>query len=401
MVKGVPTMTDIFISIGLFFAYFFANPLLYVGFIVIYLLSRQRVKQERESFHTRVYGQVSDWTIPFVPALLTGLGLSIITAGLGMVLTIEFIAIFSIVTLLAALTFQIRWLAPSFVFGALLLFYGSEPLLGNVEFLASIYESLSVIPVFVIAGLLALFVLAEGILIRTNGASYTSPKLVRSKRGKWVGLHETKRLWIVPVIFFVPEGIIPSASFWPVFTIGDGGWQPILLPFLIGFHQQVRAILPAIPIRTMGLRVITLSVLFACLAVGSYYVPYVAIILGGLAILSRELLWLLAKMRDERQPSFFSTQPKGCVVLGILPGSPAEKMNIAIGETIVKVNGQAVDGNESFYEALQLNSAFCKLDVLNHDGEIRFAQGALYDGEHYQLGVLLVKKDVELQDSII
>lgn len=401
MVEGVSTMTDIFISIGLFFSYFFANPLLYLGFIVIYLLSSHRVKQEREAFHTRVYGRVSDWTIPFIPALLTGLGLSVITVGLGIVLTIEFIAILTVLYVLAGLTWQIRWMAPSFVFGVLLLFYGSEPLLRTVEWTAPVYQWLSPIPIFMIAGLLALLVMAEGVLIRMNGATYTSPKLQRSKRGKWIGLHEAKRLWIVPIIFFVPEGLIPAASFWPIIPIGAGGWQPVLLPFLIGFQQQVRSTLPAMPIRTMGLRVIGLGVLFAFLAAGSYYFPFLALVLGGLAIVSREMLWMLAKARDEKQPAFFSTQPKGCVVLGILPGSPAEKMNITVGETIVKVNGKAVDGNESLYEALQLNSAFCKLDVLNHDGEVRFAQGALYDGEHHQLGVLLVKNDIKLQDSII
>lgn len=394
-------MIDIFISIGLFFAYFFANPLLYLGFAVIYWLSAQRVKQEREAFHTRVYGRVSDWVIPFVPALLTGLGVSVITVGLGIVLTLELILILSVLSILVVLTFQVRWMTPAFVLGALLLFYGSEPLLGDVELFAPVYEELSAIPLFVIASLLALLVIAEGTLIRTNGMSYTSPKLVRSKRGKWIGLHETKRLWIVPIIFFVPEGMIPAASYWPILPVGEGGWQPVLLPFLIGFHQQVRATVPTIPMRTMGLRVMALGILFAILAVGSYYVPFLAVVLGGLAIVSRELLWVLAKARDERQPAFFSSLPKGCIVLGILPGSPADKMKIEVGEVITKVNGQAVNSEESFYEALQLNSAFCKLDVLNRDGEVRFAQGALYDGEHHQLGVLLVKDDVELQDSII
>ncbi len=110
---------------------------------------------------------------------------------------------------------------------------------------------------------------------------------------------------------------------------------------------------------------------------------------------------LLAELHDRGQHPYFSAQTEGCTVLGVLPNSPAEKMDIKIGETIVKVNGVKVNDETGFYHALQMNSAFCKLDVLNSDGEVRFAQGALYDGNHHQLGVLLVKTDVELQNSVV
>ncbi|NEU30202.1 PDZ domain-containing protein [bacterium LRH843] len=395
-------MIDIFKSIGLFFVTILANPLWYVGLIVIYFLSSQRVKQEREAFHTRVYSRLSDWTIPIIPAVIAGLSLSLITAGLGIVLSKEFIALLVAMSVLTVLTFHVRWMTPAYVLGFMLLLYGSEPFFKNSKIMDTlIYQPLSTVPMFVVAGLLALFVVVEGFLILKNGSRYTSPKLERSKRGKWIGSHETKRLWIVPVLFFIPEGLIPSSSFWPIFSLGDGGWQPILLPFFIGFNQQVRAVLPAGPIRLIGLRVLCLGIFFVILAAASFYVPFLAIVLGGLAIVSRELLSFAAKTKDGQHQAYFMSQRKGCIVLGVLPGSPAEKMKLAIGETIVKVNGQAVNGEESLYKALQLNSAFCKLDVINTDGEIRFVQGALYDGEHHQLGVLLVKDDIELQDSII
>ena len=257
------------------------------------------------------------------------------------------------------------------------------------------------IPLHYVAGVLAILVVAEGFLIRQNGFVHTSPRVERSKRGKWVGFHSVKRLWIVPVCLFIPEGIVPAFSFWPVFSLGEASFQPLIVPFLIGFQQNVRSTLPRMPIQMMGLRVIALGLFFAVLAVGSYYYPLIAVLLGAIAIVTRELLWLMAKKRDESKPAFFAAQSSGCVVLGVIPGSSAEKMNIKIGETIVKVNRETVEDEGSFYKALQKNSAFCKLDVLDDAGELRFAKGALYDGEHHQLGVLLVKKDIDLQNSII
>lgn len=394
-------MMDILSSLGWLILSFIANPLLYLGFIIIAFVSANRVKREREAFHTRVYAKRSDWTIPFLPALLTGVALSLVTGFVGIVVTIEWMLLVAAVYALAALTCQLRWISPAFVLGLCLLFYGTEPWFGQSPMFAGIYERIAVIPLFALAGLAALFVMAEGILIRTNGARFSSPKLQRSKRGKWVGFHEAKRLWIVPVLFFIPDGILPSISYWPVLQIGDGGWQPVLLPLLFGFQQRVRATLPHIPIRQHGNRLFLFGLILGGLAVASYYSPLVAIVLGAVVIAGRELIWLLVKEKDEKQPDFFSAKEKGCVVLGILPGSPAKKMNLEIGEIIVRVNGQPVSNDGNFYEALQQNSAFCKLEVLNHDGELRFAQGAIYDGGHHQLGVLLVKDDIQLQDSII
>ena len=391
---------DLFQMIAIFFLYFLANPIFYLWLILLYFLSKKRVKEERISFHTRVFRRLADYTIPFLPGLLTGVFLSIVTIGLGLIISWEWITVIVVLYVFFALTLQVQWLTPTYVLGFLLLFYGLEPLLGSMEYVAPIYAELGNIPLVIVATILVLFMIAEGFLIRYHGATYSSPRLERSKRGKWVGLHVAKRIWLVPVVFFIPEGMIPTITHWPVFSVGDVTLQPVFIPFLIGFTQRVRGSIPRMPIQAMGSRVIGLGLLLSLFAIGSYYIPVLAVVLGGLAIVFRELLSYQAKIHEGKQPIFFSTQTKGCIILGVLPNSPAAKMNLEIGETIVKVNGQEVNTETGFYEALQINSAFCKLEVLNHDGEIRFAQGALYDGEHHQLGVLLVKGDVVLQDSI-
>ncbi|MFC0559313.1 PDZ domain-containing protein [Halalkalibacter alkalisediminis] len=393
-------LIDILQTIGIFFFSFLFNPILYIGMLVIYFLARKRVQEERQSFHTKVFKEVADFSIPFLPALLAGVYVSIVTIALGIVISWEWVAALAVVYLLLLVTRQIQWLTSTFALGLLLLFYGMEPLLVHVDVFTPIYAELTQIPLQAVASLLVLLMLAEGFLIRFNGATYTSPRLERSKRGKWIGLHVSKRLWIVPIVLFLPDGIIPTIPYWPTLSMGEMTLQPVFIPFLIGFHQRVKGSIPSLPVKATGVRVIGLSLFMVIFAIGSFFVPILAVVLGGLAIVGREWLSYQAKVREEKQPIYFATQAKGCIILGVLPNSPAEKMKLAIGEKIVKINGRAVNNETTFYEALQINSAYCKLEVLNHDGEIRFAQGALYDGEHHQLGVLLVKDDVVLQDSI-
>ena len=77
--------------------------------------------------------------------------------------------------------------------------------------------------------------------------------------------------------------------------------------------------------------------------------------------------------------------------------SPAEKMGLLKGEIITKINGAVVHKEVEFYQALQKNRAFCKLEVIGNNGEMRFVQRALFEGEHYELGLLFVHD--QLKDS--
>ncbi len=380
---------------------FFANPILYIGLFVIFMIAHRRIKKERAAFHTRVTDRIADFVIPFWPAIMIGLILSVVTIGLGLVVTVPLLFLLIATTMVFVLTTTVRWMSPAYIVGLALLVIAFAPMLSDMAFLSTVATALAEIPLYHLAIILALFVIGEGLLIYRNGATYTSPSVERSKRGMWVGFQEAKRLWIVPVFFLVPVGIIPSFEHWPVFTLGETSFQPIIFPVLIGFGQRVRASLPSEPIKTMGMRVVGLGLLLAGLAAASYWYPFVAVLTASLAIVLREILWMVAKARDEGQPSFYGSKQRGCVILGVIPNSAATKMKLEVGETIVKINGRPIHDETSFYGALQLNSAFCKLDVLDHAGEVRFAQGALYDGQHRQLGVLLVKQDYKFQDSVI
>ncbi|WP_313289193.1 hypothetical protein [Exiguobacterium sp.] len=64
------------------------------------------------------------------------------------------------------------------------------------------------------------------------------------------------------------------------------------------------------------------------------------------------------------------------------------------GEAIYKVNGEKVDSEASFYEAIQKHKPYLRLEVMNHNGDIRFAQRAFYEQDHHELGILFVNEPV-------
>ena len=43
------------------------------------------------------------------------------------------------------------------------------------------------------------------------------------------------------------------------------------------------------------------------------------------------------------------------------------------------------------YEALQINAAHCRLEVLDHNGEIRLTQHVVHRNDNHKIGLLVVE----------
>jgi len=84
-------------------------------------------------------------------------------------------------------------------------------------------------------------------------------------------------------------------------------------------------------------------------------------------------------------------------VLAVIPGTPAAKLDIRAGETVVKVNGKKINAIDEFYKALQTDRANFKLTVLDEEKEMRIVQGSIYEDDHYQLGLLFPKEPYRLE----
>lgn len=379
----------------------FLNPVFYYVFFLAAMLGVSRVKRERKSFHVRAENAYFELRQLLPLGLVIGLVLSIVTIGLGLVIPIETIIFVALFTFLWSFTTKIRLLSPiytvGFAFFATLFFLSQKWSLPLIQSETPEWNP-AILPA--IAALLCLLIVAEGIFIFRKGSKGTSPKLMKSKRGLRVGVHEVKRLWMLPVFLLIPgEALSAPFEWWPVFSIADETYSIILVPFAIGFSQQIQGMLPVKAVKQVGKKVIIFGSLLTCLSVVGYWYPLASIVIVALAIIGRELISMRQRLLEDNLPFYFSKRNHGLMILGVIPDSPAAKMGLGVGEMIVKANGVSINNEESFYEALQKNRAHCKLDVLDVNDQIRFVQRALYDGDHHELGILFVQDEKHWDDA--
>ncbi|WP_338449397.1 PDZ domain-containing protein [Niallia oryzisoli] len=379
----------------------FLNPLFYYLFIVAIILGISRVKRERKQFHVRAKDAFFELRQLLPLGFVLGLILSVVTIGVGLVIPIETIIFAALFTFLWSLTTNFRFLSPvytvGFAFFATLFFLSKKWSLPLIESHTAEWNS-SILPS--IAALLGLLMIAEGILIFRNGRKGTSPKLIKGKRGLRVGVHEVKRLWMLPLFLIIPgEALKASFEWWPVFSVGSQTYSILLVPFAIGYYQQIQGMLPVKAVQQVGKKVIVFGSVFTCLSAVGYWYPLASIVITALAIIGRELLSLRQRLAEDNLPFYFSQRNQGLMILGVIPDSPAEKMGLGVGEIVSKANGITITDEESFYEAMQKNRAHCKLEVLDINNQVRFVQRALYEGDHYQLGILFVQDEKMWDDE--
>lgn len=373
----------------------FLHPVLYYLVFIAGILGVMRVKRERKNFHTRAFDAYFELRQVFPLGILVGLILSIVTVGAGIAVPFAAILLIAAFTFLWSLSTNIRMVSPAYTVGAS--FFAIIILAENnwsIPLFSKTFQSIGdkVYPSIVVV--LSLLLIAEGVLIFKNGSRATSPKLKRSKRGQNVGVHEAKRIWMLPLFLLIPgDALHLPSEWWPAFHLGTENYSLILVPFAIGFHQQIQGMLPKEAVQLHGRRVIVLGVLTTILSIAGYWFPLISIGVAALAVIGRETISLLQRMQDDSLPFYFSKKNNGLMIIGIIPNSPADKMELKVGELISKANGVVIRDENTLYEALQKNRAHCKLEVLDIRGEVRFVQRALYEGDHYELGILFVQDE--------
>ena len=106
-------------------------------------------------------------------------------------------------------------------------------------------------------------------------------------------------------------------------------------------------------------------------------------------VLSCALQWRLSRRSAHERQLHFTKPYDGVFILGILRETPATKMGLVVGDTIVECNGEAVSNNDNFYRAIQSQPTYCHLKVQDLNGEFRMAEGAIFADAPHELGVVL------------
>lgn len=386
------------ISLELFWAIvrLLMNPLTYIFLIVSWWTAAAVVKRQRRDFHTRVHS-IGDQLLSPIPAALTAA--AAVTGGLiliGVEIPAGALVLLAAVWLPLLLTRNGRWMSFTVAGPLTMLLIPWLPDGGTASPLINQWlTEIAAWPLYNFVVLLAVMAVAEAVLTRADGASQTSPTVVRSPRGKMVGEHRVRRLWLLPIVFLFPAGAVSSSAYWPLLpelTVTEGiGF--IAVPFLLGLQLRIHSDMPKEGVRKVALRLSILAVLTVSAAAGAYWYEPLIWAVPALLLLGRASIFFVYQAGDQKRMSQFPRLEQGMKVLGVLPHTTAEKLQIQTGEIITKVNGREVLSQREFYDALQQNPAFCKLEVKDENGEPRIAQASVYERDHYQIGCLFVPDD--------
>ena len=141
----------------------------------------------------------------------------------------------------------------------------------------------------------------------------------------------------------------------------------------------------------MGRNIVFVGELVLFVGIASYFMPVLGAAALALGAISRTIIAIYYRRSEDRDSYAVMRSGNGVMIAGVLPDSPAEKMGLIAGEVIKRINGQNVHTEEELYEALQINAAHCRLEVLDHNGELRLTQHVVHSDDNHKIGLLIVK----------
>lgn len=373
---------------------FFMNPLLYIAIFMAIYLGYRRVKRERKFFHIRILNGWTELRELLSVSIWLSLIVSAISLLIGLTVPMQFLLWVMVLSIVALVVNSYHLLSPIIIFAGaffvmvLLQWQSWSFHLFDYTVKGFSYAEGFSVTVTIVAGIL---LIVEGLLIRREGARMASPILEKTYRGLSGIAFFSKRIWLLPIVFIVPgEAIMAYFPWWPQFTLGSEQFSLVLFPLVIGFQQLVRKTLPMYVYPKLGRSVLILGELVLLGGVAAYFEPVIGVFALAIGLLARLIISVTFKRSETKDSYHVMRSPNGAMIGAVLPHSPAEKMGLVAGEIIKRVNGQAVFTERELYEALQINAAHCKLEVLDHNDEIRLTQHAIHNDDHHRIGLIIV-----------
>lgn len=385
-------------AIGLFFI----QPTFLLGMIAAIALSANRKKRERKLFRVAI-NKYNDEIIRFLSkGLWIGLISSILTIGLGVPITFEvaiFYQIFAVVGLLIGGHFvhPLFTLTLSIATAAGIEYFSLfERLPANIQqwyqgFNQMEWTNFSLVQNVLLISSVITALTAINLKLQKN--TRLSPKFVETKRGKRNAVYQMIPFWLIPLVVVIPGEIFTAFfDWWPVLSIGNETYSFFILPLLGGFKYTVQSQVPKEAAIKFSNELFAVSILGLIGFAGSFWNEWIS--LAGIALLLIGGLFVLVRhhLREKKGVKLYAPAEEGIKIIGIRPDTPAEKMQLQVGENLLVCNEVLLETEDDFYAALAKNSVYCHLKVKGIDGEPRLTETALYEDDPYGMGIVFLTK---------
>lgn len=376
---------------------FFLQPLVWLGLLRSYMTARRRVNYERHHYRSAINAQFVEVRHFLVDGVLLGLATSIISLLLGIVVAPVWFVIYELIAVISLIVVPFA-LLPVTVFGlSWLIYWLYSPQLTMVGGALQRYgvTTTSMSGGLLINGLvlLAVILAVTAILLRWHRNQGDSPELQPDQRGKRIVRYRWQQLLVLPVAVLVPgDWLHATFSWWPVFMVGQRSFSLILLPLLLGTSVRVYKQLPKVAWLRLAKRYGVVAAVALVLAIGARIAalsPQWLLVLMGVVVVLTWGILMQHRYHDQHQAFRFSDTDQGVRVIGLRKHTPADKLNIELGDVILECNRKPVHNERQFYAALLENPTYVHLKVRNLQQELIITETAIYNGAPHELGIVL------------
>lgn len=361
------------------------TPVLWLGILYVIISYNQRINKERKQFRVAINKDFYEGRNFIKYGLFFFVMGSLISMILELTLPTNSVYIYQILIVLA-------FLINGFSTTSMLLVMTAAGILELVvprfiTFFGDVFPEISG-PSWLL--LIFISILADYYLTRNMKKHPLSPRIKSGKRGRNIATYLGRETVVFPLLALIPSGTLSSTlNFWPVFNIGNQKFSLILFPIFISTSVKV--------IKRAKERVIQDKLKNTELLLGLTFVLIVLtkfmskLFLISLIILTVVSIFLEIKLRkkEKNANSWYVETDEGIRIISVQPETPAAKMKLQPGDVILTCNNRVVNSEEEFYQALQLNSAYCHVKVRTYEGDLRIAESAIFMDSPHEIGLIL------------
>lgn len=361
------------------------TPVLWLGILYVIISYNQRINKERKQFRVAINKDFYEGRNFIKYGLFFFVMGSLISMILGLTLPTNSVYIYQILVVLA-------FLINGFSTTSMLLVMTAAGILELVvprfiTFFGDVFPEISG-PSWLL--LIFISILADYYLTRNMKKHPLSPKIKSGKRGRNIATYLGRETVVFPLLALIPSGTLSSTlNFWPVFNIGNQKFSLILFPIFISTSVKVikRAKERVIQDKLKNIELL-LGLTFVLIVLTKFMSK---LFLISLIILTVVSIFFEIKLRKKEKDanSWYVETDKGIRIISVQPETPAAKMKLQPGDVILTCNNRVVNSEEEFYQALQLNSAYCHVKVRTYEGDLRIAESAIFMDSPHEIGLIL------------
>ena len=361
------------------------TPVLWLGILYVIISYNQRINKERKQFRVAINKDFYEGRNFIKYGLFFFVMGSLISMILGLTLPTNSVYIYQILVVLA-------FLINGFSTTSMLLVMTAAGILELVvprfiTFFGDVFPEISG-PSWLL--LIFISILADYYLTRNMKKQPLSPKIKSGKRGRNIATYLGRETVVFPLLALIPSGTLSSTlNFWPVFNIGNQKFSLILFPIFISTSVKVikRAKERVIQDKLKNIELL-LGLTFVLIVLTKFMSK---LFLISLIILTVVSIFFEIKLRKKEKDadSWYVETDEGIRIISVQPETPAAKMKLQPGDVILTCNNRVVNSEEEFYQALQLNSAYCHVKVRTYEGDLRIAESAIFMDSPHEIGLIL------------